>query len=77
MTEQAALKTNTKLSTPTLWERFCLLSPPTPQPGKKVKRKGGHLEGPLLEAGLGKPLGEQGMGDMQVMGMYQREKSPV
>lgn len=56
------LKTNTKLSTPPLRERFCLPSPPTLLPGTKVKMKGGHLEEPFLGAGLGELL-KEGSGD--------------
>lgn len=39
--------------------------------------KGGHLEGPILEAGLGELLRREGGGDVQVMEMCQRGKSPV
>lgn len=37
--------------------------------------KGGHLEGPFLEAELEELLGERGK--MQMMGMCQRGRSPV
>ena len=37
--------------------------------------KGGHLEGPFLEAGLGELLGEGG--DVQVTVICQKGKSPV
>lgn len=39
--------------------------------------KGGHLEGPILEAGLGELLRWEGSRDVQVMDMCQRGKNPV
>lgn len=59
MTEQTALKTNTKLSTPTLWgEVLPAFSFHTP--AREEGEDGGYLEGPFLEAGLEELLGEAG-----------------